>query len=150
MGYGGVLPRKTISGMAVASLVLGIVWVLGLGSVLAVIFGFISSRKIKQSQGYTSGTGLATAGIVLGFVGILVAIVFWFPIVFPPGIDAAHAGHDGYVYGEVQRSLYPGVAESSVCRGSNVPSEYDSFSSSWLSGCKAGWSVGTTNSNTNA
>jgi hypothetical protein len=50
--------------------VLGIVWVFGLGAILAVIFGFVARKQIRESKGRQSGSGMATAGIVLGFVGI--------------------------------------------------------------------------------
>jgi hypothetical protein len=59
-------------------LVLGIVgWpVCGVGSILAVIFGFIAQAQIRDSQGRQRGAGMAKAGIILGFVGIaLVAVI---------------------------------------------------------------------------
>ena len=73
-------PQKT-NGLAVAALVLGIVgWIpCGVGSVLAVIFGFVSQAQIRDSQGRQSGTGLAKAGIILGFVGIAL-IAFFFVV----------------------------------------------------------------------
>jgi hypothetical protein len=55
---------------AVASVVLGALWLLGIGSVLALIFGYRARRQIKSSQPNQGGAGLATAGIVLGWVGI--------------------------------------------------------------------------------
>jgi hypothetical protein len=61
--------RKT-SGMAIASLVLGILWIYWLGSILALVFGYIAKREIRKSSEPIEGSGLATAGIVLGWVGI--------------------------------------------------------------------------------
>jgi hypothetical protein len=58
------------SGMAIASLVLGILWIYWLGSILALAFGYIAKREIRQSNEPIEGGGLATAGIVLGWVGI--------------------------------------------------------------------------------
>lgn len=61
--------RSGTNGLAVASLVLGILWLCGIGSLLAVIFGIIAlSQLSKQPQG---GRGLAIAGIVLGTIGIV-------------------------------------------------------------------------------
>jgi uncharacterized membrane protein len=60
---------------AVASVVLGALWLLGIGSVLALIFGYRARREIKSSQPNQIGAGLATAGIVLGWVGIAVMLV---------------------------------------------------------------------------
>jgi hypothetical protein len=58
-------------------LVLSILWLGGLGSILAVIFGVIALSHIRQSQGRTQGGGLATAGLVIGIVGILGAVMFY-------------------------------------------------------------------------
>ena len=55
------------------SLVLGIMWFGGLGSLLAVIFGRIAKAQIRESG--EGGDGMATAGIALGVVG-LVALLF--------------------------------------------------------------------------
>jgi hypothetical protein len=68
-------PTST-NGLAIASMVLGIVWVLGLGSVLAVIFGFVSRKQIRESGGRQTGDGMAIAGLVLGFIGIAGAVVW--------------------------------------------------------------------------
>jgi hypothetical protein len=54
--------------MAVASLVLGILWIYWIGSVLALVFGYIAKQQIQQRG--EAGAGMAVAGIVLGWVGI--------------------------------------------------------------------------------
>ena len=58
------------NGLAIASLVLGILWLYWVGSILALVFGYLARRQIAQRQGVQGGRGLATAGIVLGWVGI--------------------------------------------------------------------------------
>jgi hypothetical protein len=58
------------SGLAVASLVLGIVWVFWVGSVLAIVFGHVALSQIKRSYGALSGRGMAIAGLVLGYLGL--------------------------------------------------------------------------------
>jgi hypothetical protein len=80
-GY-GQLPQvvQTTNGLSVASLVLGIVWVFGIGSILAVIFGFIGRKQIKESAGRQSGDGMALAGIILGFVGVA-GLILWIVLV---------------------------------------------------------------------
>jgi hypothetical protein len=73
-GQGSYDPRarsdetQTVSGLAISSLVLGILWIGGLGSVLAIIFGSIAIYQIRISKGRVTGTGLAIAGLVLGIV----------------------------------------------------------------------------------
>ena len=68
-------PPPKANPMAVASLVLSLVWLGGLGSLLAVIFGISAHRSIKASQGRETGGVMATAGIVVGVLGLLGAIV---------------------------------------------------------------------------
>jgi hypothetical protein len=54
--------------MAVASLVLGILWLCTVGSVLALVFGYLALRQIDERR--EGGRGLAVAGIVLGWIGV--------------------------------------------------------------------------------
>jgi hypothetical protein len=56
--------------MAVASLVLGVLFCFVVTGILAVIFGNVALGRIDASQGTQKGRGLAIAGIVLGWVGI--------------------------------------------------------------------------------
>ncbi len=75
--YGGgpyQAPSGGTNGLAIASLVLGILWLFGLGSLLAVIFGHLGRRQIKERN--EGGNGLATAGLVLGYVGLAGALAF--------------------------------------------------------------------------
>ena len=59
-------PQPT-NGLAVAALVLGIVWAFWIGSALAIVFGHVALGQIKTKG--QSGKGLAIAGLVLGYVG---------------------------------------------------------------------------------
>ncbi|MHB8718205.1 MAG: DUF4190 domain-containing protein [Candidatus Dormibacteria bacterium] len=61
------------NGLAIASLVLGILWVYWIGSILAVIFGHIAlSQTSARQQG---GRGLAIAGLALGYIGVALLVV---------------------------------------------------------------------------
>jgi hypothetical protein len=65
------------NGKAVASLICGIggfVFFPVLLSILAIILGRSAKREIAQQPG-EGGEGLATAGIVLGWVGVALAVV---------------------------------------------------------------------------
>ena len=79
-GYGQPPIVQTTNGLSVASMVLGIVWVFGIGSILAVIFGFVARKQIKDSGGRQSGSGMALAGIILGFVGVA-SLILWIVLV---------------------------------------------------------------------
>src|ERR1017187_2795769 len=47
---GGYAAPQTTSGLAIASLVLGLMWLFWLGSVLALVFGLISLSQIKRTN----------------------------------------------------------------------------------------------------
>jgi hypothetical protein len=81
--YGGGYPQQpvyvvqsTTNGMAIASLVLGILWLWWLGSILALIFGYQGKSQIDRSGGQQSGRGMAIAGIVLGWIGVGTLVLF--------------------------------------------------------------------------
>jgi hypothetical protein len=64
----GLAPRKPTNGYAIASLALGVIWIYWIGSVLALIFGYIARKQIAERG--EEGDGLAIAGIVLGWIGV--------------------------------------------------------------------------------
>ena len=68
-------PSKRTSGLAVVSLLLGVLWLAGIGSVLALIFGYRARREIKNSGGSLTGSALAMAGIILGWIGIVIPLM---------------------------------------------------------------------------
>ncbi len=68
-------PAKRTSGLAVVSLLLGVLWLAGIGSVLALIFGYRARREIKNSGGSLTGSALAMAGIILGWIGIVLPLM---------------------------------------------------------------------------
>ena len=70
-----IAPSTVANGYAIASVLLGVLWILGIGSVFALIFGYRARREIKNSGGNQTGLGLATAGIVLGWIGIAIMLM---------------------------------------------------------------------------
>jgi hypothetical protein len=69
-GYVGYPPQRSTNGLAIASMVLGIIWIYWIGSILAVIFGHVAKSQIRNSGGTQTGSGMATAGLVLGYIGV--------------------------------------------------------------------------------
>lgn len=69
---------RRVSAMAVTSLILGILWLWGFGSIMAIVFGGVSLYQIHLSRGRLAGTGLAIAGLVLGVVILGFQIFSWF------------------------------------------------------------------------
>jgi Domain of unknown function (DUF4190) len=58
-----------VNGLAIAGMVLGIIWLYWLGSILAVIFGHVSLNQMKKNPNQ-SGRGFAIAAVALGWTGI--------------------------------------------------------------------------------
>ncbi len=74
-------PARRNDGFCIAALVLGILaWVIPFAgillAILAIIFGSIGIKRVNRNPNYLTGTGLAVAGLVLGVVGIGIAILF--------------------------------------------------------------------------
>lgn len=66
------------SGLAIASLILGIVGVVCLGpfgGIPAVICGHIALSNIRKSDGTEGGRGMAIAGLVTGYIGIAYIVI---------------------------------------------------------------------------
>jgi Domain of unknown function (DUF4190) len=74
--YGGWARPAATNGLAVASMVCGILWLYWLGSILALVFGYVAKSQIDRSHGGQGGRGMATAGIVLGWVGVGFLVLF--------------------------------------------------------------------------
>jgi hypothetical protein len=72
----GFVPVTRTNGLAIASLVLGILWLFWLGSLVGLVLGLVALKQIKgRNQG---GRGIAIAGVVLSvlwLVGFVVAII---------------------------------------------------------------------------
>jgi hypothetical protein len=70
--------QRPTSPLAIASLVFGVAcWVVlpVLGSLGAIICGHLARREIRDSPGRLGGSGMATAGLVLGYVHLVFVIL---------------------------------------------------------------------------
>src|SRR2546430_250169 len=90
---GNDAPPQT-SGLAISSLVLGILscTILGLvAGIPAIICGHSARSKARVApQSYRAG-GLAVAGLVLGYVGTVLSTIFLLVLVMSAGNNAQHA-----------------------------------------------------------
>src|SRR5215831_10346331 len=78
-------PPSTDS-FATASLVFGILgltcfW--GIAGLPAIILGHMSRSSIRKSMGHLSGKGMATAGLIMGYVSIVATALFAVAIIVP-------------------------------------------------------------------
>lgn len=70
---GTAMASRTTNGFAVASMVLGILWLYWVGSVLALVFGYIARQQIRERN--QAGDSMALAGITLGWIGVGIAVI---------------------------------------------------------------------------
>jgi uncharacterized membrane protein len=79
VGYVTPMTRPRSNPLAVASLILSILMLGGVGSIAGMILGFVARDQIRRSGGRQTGDGLALAGIVTGIVGIvlMVLLILW-------------------------------------------------------------------------
>jgi glycerol-3-phosphate acyltransferase PlsY len=70
-------PASNTNGMAVASLVLGIVslltswlWFMGLVPILGIVFGVLGMKKEE-------GKGMAIAGLIISIIAIVIMLIFF-------------------------------------------------------------------------
>src|ERR1700680_4167002 len=125
-GFGTVdvdTPVARTHPLAIVSLVLGVVWCAGIGSLFAVIFGVQARRSIRQSGGKETGDRLAIAGLVLGIAGIVGTVLTTLLVVFV-GITANNAAHDAIqqfshrrVEVRVGRPVTPAASDFAVASG---------------------------------
>jgi hypothetical protein len=72
----GLTPR----GDAIVALVTGLLPSCGVGALAALFFGYRGRRRL-DAAGARDGRGMATAGIVLGWLGIVAAVWVWFLVI---------------------------------------------------------------------
>lgn len=73
-GYPPYVPPRPTNGMAIAAMICGIVGVCSPIGILALIFGNIAKRQIRETG--EQGDGMATTGVVLGWIGVAATIAW--------------------------------------------------------------------------
>jgi uncharacterized protein DUF4190 len=71
------MPPRT-NRLAIAALCCGIAFLFFPAAIVAVILGHPARREIRRTGEH--GRGLATAGLILGYVGLALLIVLSFPV----------------------------------------------------------------------
>lgn len=96
------------SGLAIASLICGITaWTIlpiFLNAIAAVITGSLAKKEIKESNGTLTGGGMATAGLILGWIQIILVILAIVAIVVLAIFSAPNIGN---IFNEISSTLAP-------------------------------------------
>jgi len=88
-------PQGKTSGMAVASLVLGIVGFCGITAIIGIILGVAAQVKIRRSGGQLKGSGLAIAGMVVSCVMLLFSIPLLAALLLPALAKVKQSAENG-------------------------------------------------------
>src|SRR5260370_1889783 len=107
-GWGPRVPSRDArsSGLAVASLILGIFFLIFPAAILAIILGHISRSQIRDSAGRIKGAGMALAGLILGYAGVaVIPILIIAAIAIPNLLRSKMAANEASAVGSV-RTLY--------------------------------------------
>jgi len=86
--------QPRLNRLALASVIFAVLWIFGIGSFLAIVFGVVAKRQIRRRR--QSGRRMASVGIVLGAIGLVTTAVAAILIGFfddssTPGDEAAVA-----------------------------------------------------------
>jgi Domain of unknown function (DUF4190) len=84
---------RRFSAMAIWSLILSIITVGGLGSVAGIWLGAVARRRISVTG--ERGAGLALAGIIVGVLTLIFAVVYWAYILMHTGGGGGSGGGGG-------------------------------------------------------
>ena len=88
-GAPGTAVRTGTNGLAVASFVCSLLFFLWfVPSILAVVFGHVARRQLRDAGGHQRGDGLATAGLVIGWIGVGVLAAIIVAVIVAAGSDA--------------------------------------------------------------
>ena len=74
--YQQIPPSTPNSNLATISVIAGILgWTIApfLGSLAAIITGHMAKREIRESMGQLAGDGMATAGLIMGYLHLILS-----------------------------------------------------------------------------
>lgn len=119
-GSPAVGPAET-SGKAIGSLVCGILFLFLPVAIVAVILGHISLSEIRRSAGRLKGSGMAIAGLVLGYFGVaVIPILIIAAIAIPNLLRARMAANEASAVGSL-RTITTAAVEYSATYGNGFP-----------------------------
>jgi len=106
----------TTSGLAIVSLLCGILFFIFPAGVAAIIFGHISRSDIRRSGGRKTGAGMALAGLILGYIGtaIIPIILIVGAIIIPNLLRSRIAANEASAVGSLRTLNVAALAYSTT------------------------------------
>ena len=96
-----ITKQPKISRLAIASLILGILFFIPFAPLLAIVFGIIALVKISKSKGELKGQGMAIAGLVLGGLIIILNIGILASIALPRFMIQQNKAKEGAAWADL-------------------------------------------------
>jgi type IV pilus assembly protein PilA len=111
------------SGKAIGSLISGLFFVFLPASIIAVVLGHLSLSEIRKSAGRLKGQGIATAGLILGYMGIaaIPLILIIAAIAIPNLVRSKLAANEASAVGALRSYSYALGTYSSMCPDIGFP-----------------------------
>src|ERR1700680_1828564 len=112
------------SGYAVASLTCGILFFIFPAAIAAIVLGHLAHADIRKSAGRLKDSGLATAGLVLGYVGIVMIplILIIAAIAIPNLLRSKMVANEAYAVGSLRTIATAAITYSSTYDNGFPPS----------------------------
>ena len=70
-----ILPTSTLAIVSLVSAILGFTFVPIIGTIVALVTGYMARSETRSIPVRASGDGLATAGIIMGWVQVALAVI---------------------------------------------------------------------------
>lgn len=139
--------QRKLDGFAIWSLILGIIPVIPVvGSILAVIFGFIGKSHVAKSEGWLRGRLMAIWGIVLGLFSVVGTITITALVVIAAHNAAYQSAYQvGYNSAYQEASQYSHLLSEGPtwCNQGIGNGDYPGLDQhGFYAGCIAGWKDG--------
>ena len=68
-------PNSTLALVSLIAGILGLTFLPTIGSIVAVVTGYMGKKEIRESGGVLGGDGMATAGLILGWIGVALLLI---------------------------------------------------------------------------
>jgi hypothetical protein len=68
-------PNSTLAIVSLVAGILGLTVFPTIGSIVAIITGYMAKNEIRDSGGAIGGGGLATAGLIMGWIGVALGLI---------------------------------------------------------------------------
>ena len=68
-------PSNTTALISLIASILGVTFIPTIGSIVGLILGYMARKQIRESGGAMGGEGMAKAGIILGWIGVGLAVL---------------------------------------------------------------------------